>query len=105
MDSQTLRSISERVCQQGALRSNHRSSQLYPGDWQCSSDKMIRQLSISKKQWHEMRDHVARHIPLEACGLLARKNDRVEEVIFVQNQAQSPERFVMDPYQQLKAFD
>ncbi|HXQ38580.1 MAG TPA: M67 family metallopeptidase [Anaerolineales bacterium] len=62
-------------------------------------------MSISKKQWHEMRDHVARHIPLEACGLLAGKNDRVEEVIFVQNQAQSPERFVMDPYQQLKAFD
>ena len=52
-----------------------------------------------------MRDHVARHVPLEACGLLAGKNDRVEEVIFVQNQAQSPDRFVMDPYEQLKAFD
>ena len=52
-----------------------------------------------------MLDHVTRHIPLEACGLLAGKNGRVEEVIFVRNQAQSPERFVMDPYEQLKAFD
>ncbi|MCI0610703.1 MAG: M67 family metallopeptidase [Anaerolineae bacterium] len=65
----------------------------------------MQQLVISKKQWHEMRDHVARHAPLEACGLLAGKNDRVEEVIFVRNQAQSPVRFVMDPYEQLKAFD
>ena len=52
-----------------------------------------------------MQDYVARHAPMEACGLLAGKNDRVEEVIFVRNQAQSPERFVMDPLEQLKAFD
>lgn len=66
---------------------------------------MIQRLSISKKQWQEMLDHVAHHVPLEACGLLAGKNDRVEEVIFIRNQAQSPERFVMDPYEQLKAFE
>ena len=42
---------------------------------------------------------------MEACGLLAGKNDRVEKVLFVRNQAQSPVRFVMDPYEQLKAFD
>lgn len=60
---------------------------------------------LSKQQWREMRDHVARQIPLEACGLLAGKNDRVKEVIFVRNRAQSPKRFVMDPYEQLKAFD
>jgi len=52
-----------------------------------------------------MLDHVVHHVPREACGLLAGKNDWVEEVIFVRNQAQSPERFVMDPYEQLKAFD
>jgi len=66
---------------------------------------MIRQLSISKKQWQEMLDHVAQHDPLEACGLLVGKNNWVEEVIFVRNQAQSPERFVMNPYEQLKALD
>lgn len=60
---------------------------------------------ISRKHWHEMLDHVQQHAPLEACGLLAGKNDRVEKVILVRNQAQSPARFVMDPYEQLKAFD
>ena len=60
---------------------------------------------MSRSQWHEMREHVARHMPLEACGLLAGKNDQVEKVIMIRNQAQSPVRFVMGPYEQLKAFD
>ena len=52
-----------------------------------------------------MLQHVDSHIPLEACGLLAGTDNRVEKVIEVRNQAQSPVRFVMDPYEQLKAFD
>ena len=52
-----------------------------------------------------MLHHVDSHIPLEACGLLAGTDKRVEKVIEVRNQAQSPVRFVMDPYEQLKAFD
>jgi len=65
---------------------------------------MKRQLIISKKHWQAMLDYVQKNVPLESCGLLAGKNDRVEKVIFVQNQAQSPVRFVMDPYEQLNAF-
>jgi len=65
---------------------------------------MKRQLILSKKHWQAMLDHVKKDAPLESCGLLAGKNDRVEKVIFVQNQAQSPVRFVMDPYEQLNAF-
>jgi len=65
---------------------------------------MKRQLILSKKHWQAMLDHVKKNAPLESCGLLAGKNDRVEKVIFVQNQAQSPVRFVMDPYEQLNAF-
>jgi proteasome lid subunit RPN8/RPN11 len=49
--------------------------------------------------------HVDSHIPLEACGLLAGRDNQVEKVLDVRNQAQSPVRFVMDPYEQLKAFD
>lgn len=49
--------------------------------------------------------HVNTHVPLEACGLLAGKNDRVEDVLLIRNQAQSPVRFVMDPYEQLNAFE
>ena len=50
-------------------------------------------------------DHVNTHAPLEGCGLLAGKNGRVEKVLIVRNQAQSPVRFVMDPYEQLHAFE
>ena len=43
------------------------------------------------------------HSKLVAC--LAGKTDQVEKVILVRNQAQSPVRFVMDPYEQLEAFN
>jgi len=65
---------------------------------------MTSRLALNKKQWNEMRNHVAQQLPLEACGLLAGKNDRVEKILLVRNQAQSPVRYVMDPYEQLKAF-
>src|SRR5215216_6220432 len=66
---------------------------------------MISSLHIKKQQWGEMLEHVKSHVPLEACGLLAGKNDQVEKVLLVHNQAQSPVRFVMDPYEQLQAFE
>jgi [CysO sulfur-carrier protein]-S-L-cysteine hydrolase len=66
---------------------------------------MISQLTLNQKHWEEMRQHIAKHAPLEACGLLAGRDKRVEKVILVRNQAQSPVRFVMDPYEQLQAFE
>jgi proteasome lid subunit RPN8/RPN11 len=66
---------------------------------------MKHSLTLSKTQWQEMLNYVQQHAPLESCGLLAGNDDRVEKVIFVRNQAQSPTRFVMDPYEQLQAFD
>src|SRR5512143_3117018 len=66
---------------------------------------MKQQLLLSNRHWRAMLDHVDEQAPLEACGLLAGKNDRVEKVILVRNQAQSPARFVLDPYEQLRAFD
>lgn len=66
---------------------------------------MKRGLKISSNDWQMMLEHVDRHAPLEACGLLAGRDDRVENVILVRNQAQSPVRFVMEPYEQLEAFD
>ena len=65
---------------------------------------MISRFSLGVDHYHEMLEHVTRHAPLEACGLLAGKGTRVEKVIPVRNQAQSPVRFVMDPYEQLQAF-
>jgi proteasome lid subunit RPN8/RPN11 len=52
-----------------------------------------------------MTAYVDQRAPLEACGLLAGKDDQAEKMIGVLNQAQSPVRFVMDPYEQLHAFD
>jgi len=66
---------------------------------------MISKLILGKEHAQEIMDHVNVHAPLESCGLLAGKQDRVEKILFVQNQAQSPVRFVMDPYEQLRAFD
>lgn len=66
---------------------------------------MISQLLLLQKHCDEMIRHVEAQKPLEACGLLAGKHNRVEKVIFVRNQAQSPVRFVMDPYEQLQAFE
>lgn len=66
---------------------------------------MIQALTMKKEHWQKMLDHVDSHVPLEACGLLAGTNHRVERVIRMQNQARSPVRFVMDPYEQLKTFD
>lgn len=62
-------------------------------------------LVISKEHWQEMAEYVQAQAPLEACGLLAGRHERVEKVIFVRNQAQSPVRFVMEPYEQLRAFE
>jgi [CysO sulfur-carrier protein]-S-L-cysteine hydrolase len=66
---------------------------------------MIVELIIRPSQWHEMLQHVEHNAPLEACGLLAGKNGSVEKVLPVRNQAQSAVRFVMDPYEQLRAFE
>ncbi len=66
-----------------------------------NSDSLV----ITREQLREMKNHAESLAPLEACGLLAGKNDRVEKVILVRNQAESPVRFVMNPRDQLKAFD
>src|SRR5687768_8812979 len=65
---------------------------------------LMHPLSLTKEQLLYITDHVHVHEPLEACGLLAGKNSRVEKVIAVRNQAQSPVRYMMDPIEQLTAF-
>ena len=62
-------------------------------------------LTLTAEQLQKMIAHVDSLAPLEACGLLAGRDSRVESVIEVTNQAQSPVRFVMDPIEQLRAFE
>jgi [CysO sulfur-carrier protein]-S-L-cysteine hydrolase len=66
---------------------------------------MIPILELNNSLLQELITYVDQHAPLEACGLLAGKVARAEKIIGVLNQAQSPMRFVMDPYEQLRAFD
>ena len=64
-----------------------------------------KKLILPRKQWLTIEHYVSEHAPLEACGLLAGKNDTVQKVFVIRNQAQSPVRFVMDPLEQLNAFE
>ncbi len=65
----------------------------------------MRSLIITKEQYQKMITHVDLHAPLEACGLLAGHDSTVESVLEVTNQAQSLVRYVMDPVEQLNAFE
>jgi proteasome lid subunit RPN8/RPN11 len=59
---------------------------------------------LTEKVWKAMRRAVNRGAPLEACGLLAGKNDRVERTLGVHNAERSPVRFRMEPRAQWRAF-
>ena len=62
-------------------------------------------LKLKHEHWNIMRAHVQAHAPLEACGLLAGKNNRVEKVLLLENQAKSRVKFRMNPKEQLEAFN
>lgn len=66
---------------------------------------MIAALLLNEALLQEMIAYVKEHAPHEACGVLAGTGTRAEKMIGVLNQAQSRIRFVMDPYEQLRAFD
>ena len=66
---------------------------------------MTRNLVVPRAALAAMRRHVRRRAPLEACGLLAGRNGRVELVMGVRNTARSPVRYMMDPRQQWQAFE
>ena len=65
---------------------------------------MAEKLILRRSHWQAIRRHVSRRLPLEACGLLAGKNERVEMVIGVPNAERSPVRFQMEPRAQWRAF-
>jgi [CysO sulfur-carrier protein]-S-L-cysteine hydrolase len=62
-------------------------------------------LALQADHWAEIRQQAAAEAPLEACGLLAGKGSSVEKILAMRNAAHSPVRFVLDPREQLEAFD
>ncbi|MBE3039388.1 MAG: M67 family metallopeptidase [Chloroflexi bacterium] len=65
---------------------------------------MAGKLILTRNHWQAMRRHVSRRAPLEACGLLAGKNNRVESTLGIRNADRSPVRFRMEPRAQWRAF-
>jgi len=65
---------------------------------------MAAKLILRGEHWQAMRRHVSRRAPLEACGLLAGKNKRVESTLGIYNAERSPVRFRMEPGAQWRAF-
>ena len=65
----------------------------------------MQSLTLTKDHLQKMIMHVDSHAPLEACGLLAGLNLKVETVLTVTNQAQSDVRYVMDSIEQVNAFE
>jgi [CysO sulfur-carrier protein]-S-L-cysteine hydrolase len=66
---------------------------------------MVNILKLSSEHLQVMRQHVSDQAPLEACGLLAGKQESVEAVLKVRNADQSPVRFRMDAQEQYNAFE
>jgi proteasome lid subunit RPN8/RPN11 len=66
---------------------------------------MVKILKLKLEHWQTMRRHVSAQAPLEACGLLAGKQNSVESVLRVRNAEQSPVRFRMDAQEQYHAFE
>ena len=60
-------------------------------------------LTLTKSQVDTMRAHVKACAPLEACGLLAGKDGTVSRIFLIVNQAKSPDRFRMEPAEQVRA--
>ncbi|MBK8781095.1 MAG: M67 family metallopeptidase [Anaerolineales bacterium] len=65
----------------------------------------MQSLILSNEQLQVLITYVDSHAPLESCGLLAGRDAKVEKIFFVQNQAHSAVRYVMDPIEQLNAFE
>lgn len=61
-------------------------------------------LVLRPEHWSQMRAHVEGESPLEACGLLAGRKSYVRAILPVTNRLASPSRFIMDPVEQIRAF-
>lgn len=66
--------------------------------------KKPRLLILQPVIWQRMLEDVRARTPLEACGLLAGKGNRIEKVYPTANVLASAVRFQMAPEEQLKAF-
>ena len=57
-------------------------------------------LEIPKRIYKQMLDHAATEVPIEACGILAGKNHKVERFYPMTNIDNSSDHFMMEPKEQ-----
>lgn len=62
-------------------------------------------LKLLRRHLKEMQDHIFQNLPEEACGMLGGRENQVNVVIPITNQAHSPVRYYMEPVEMLKAFE
>ena len=65
---------------------------------------MIAEIFIPLSIWIQMKKHVERDFPLEACGILGGQDGKIALILPVKNIYQSQTRFRMDPQAQIEAF-
>ena len=65
---------------------------------------LFQPLIIRQNHWVQMESHARQSYPIEACGLMAGVNARIEMVLPVKNTLNSRERFRMDAQEQLEFF-
>jgi proteasome lid subunit RPN8/RPN11 len=66
-------------------------------------DSLASKILLFQKHWDQMHADVIDRAPLEACGLVAGREDRSHKVFPISNILHSPIRFKMDPQEQLNA--
>jgi len=62
-------------------------------------------LTLGSTHLERMLRQAAAEAPLEACGLLAGKDEQVQKVFPMRNAARSPVRFRLDPQEQFDLFN
>jgi len=62
-------------------------------------------IRIPKSIYQEMIEHAQREDPVECCGILGGKDRTVLKSFRIKNLESSPVQFLMDPQEQLSAFE
>ena len=62
-------------------------------------------IRIPKSIYQEMIEHAQREDPVECCGILGGKDRTVLKSFRIKNLESSPVQFLMDPREQLNAFE
>lgn len=62
-------------------------------------------IRIPREIYQEMIEHARREAPVECCGILGGKDTTVQECFEIRNVENSSVQFLMDPQEQLNAFE